>query len=57
MQKLNEEEWDAKMKLGNQYRGLDTEETSFLNARLDEQRAKDRAIREEEARGLAEYRQ
>ena len=45
------------MKLGNQYRGLDAEETSFLNARKAEQRAKEQAIREEEQQGLSEYRQ
>lgn len=45
------------MKLGNQYRGLDAEEIGFLNARKAEQRAKEQAIREDEQRGLAEYRQ
>lgn len=45
------------MKLGNQYRGLDSEETSFLNARKEEQRAKEMAIKEMEQQGLAEYRQ
>lgn len=45
------------MKLGNQYRGLDAEETSFLNMRKEEQRAKEQAIRDEEQKGLAEYRQ
>lgn len=45
------------MKLGNQYRGLDDEETGFLNSRLQEQHARERAVKEDEQRGLAEYRQ
>jgi hypothetical protein len=54
---MKTEEWDEKMKLSNQYRGLDTEEYGFLAARAREQREKERQVADEESRGIASYRE
>lgn len=54
---MKTEEWDEKMKLSNQYRGLDTEEYGFLAARAREQREKERQVADEESREIASYRE
>lgn len=56
-QNLKQEEWDEKMKLSNQYRGLDAEEHRFLADRAAAQREKERKIKEEEQRELLNYRE
>ncbi|RXK39025.1 hypothetical protein M231_03755 [Tremella mesenterica] len=49
--------WDEKMKLSNQYRGLNAEEYAFLSDRDKEKREKEKAVKEEEARELVGYRE
>jgi len=47
---MKQEEWDEKMKLSNQFRGIDEEESAFLAAVQSERRQKEREqkLREEE---------
>ncbi|WVR09160.1 hypothetical protein IAU60_006222 [Kwoniella sp. DSM 27419] len=54
---LKKEEWDAKMKLSNQWRGLDTEEQRFLAEKEAERRAAERAVEDKEAEEVREYRE
>lgn len=56
-QALKTEEWDTKMKLSNQYRGLETEELHFLNERAKERRMAERQREEEENAEVREYRE
>lgn len=50
-------EWDEKMKLGNQWRGLGPEELDFLATKAKEKRAAEKLVEEQEKAELAEYRQ
>lgn len=45
------------MKLGNQYRGLDTEELNFLNDRMKEKHAKEQKEKAEDNVELQSYRE
>ncbi|WVQ93325.1 hypothetical protein IAU59_000393 [Kwoniella sp. CBS 9459] len=54
---LKKEEWDNKMKLSNQWRGLDSEEQRFLAEKEAEKRAEQRKLEEKEAEELREYRE
>ncbi|WWD21070.1 hypothetical protein CI109_105551 [Kwoniella shandongensis] len=51
------EEWDSKMKLSNQWRGLDSEEQRFLAEKEAEKRAEQRKVEEREADEVREYRE
>ncbi|OCF44888.1 hypothetical protein I317_01167 [Kwoniella heveanensis CBS 569] len=51
------EEWDNKMKLSNQWRGLDSEEQRFLAEKEAEKKAEQRKLEEKEAEELREYRE
>lgn len=50
-QEAKREEWDAKMKPSNQFRGLEPDEIQFLGEvaqeKRDEERARERAVEEE----------
>lgn len=50
-------EWDEKMKLSNQYRGINEEEFLFLQERENERKGREAKVREEEQRELASYRE
>jgi len=50
-------EWDEKMKLGNQWRGLGPEELKFLADKANEKRAAEKIVEDQEKRDLAEYRE
>ncbi|WVF65678.1 hypothetical protein IAT40_000409 [Kwoniella sp. CBS 6097] len=54
---LKKEEWDNKMKLSNQWRGLDSEEQRFLVEKEAEKKAEQRKLEEKEAEELREYRE
>ncbi|WWC64152.1 uncharacterized protein I303_106760 [Kwoniella dejecticola CBS 10117] len=54
---LKKEEWDAKMKLSNQWRGIDSEEQRFLMEKDAEKKAEQRKVEEREAEDLREYRE
>lgn len=54
---MKKEEWDEKMKLGNQYRGLDNEEMAFLRDKAIEQARADRERREQENAEMTAYRE
>ncbi|CAD6567676.1 MAG: hypothetical protein TREMPRED_003816 [Tremellales sp. Tagirdzhanova-0007] len=54
---LKTEEWDSKMKLSNQYRGLQTEELQFLAERAKERKAAEHKREEEENAEVREYRE
>ncbi|ORY26261.1 N-terminal domain of NEFA-interacting nuclear protein NIP30-domain-containing protein [Naematelia encephala] len=54
---LKTEEWDVKMKLSNQYRGLDEEEQRFLAEKARERREAEKKREEEENVELLEYRE
>ncbi|ORX39037.1 N-terminal domain of NEFA-interacting nuclear protein NIP30-domain-containing protein [Kockovaella imperatae] len=51
------QEWDAKMKLSNQYRGLDTEEQKFLSDKAAERRAEEKKRQDAENAEVMEYRE
>lgn len=57
MQELKTEEWDNKMKLSNQYRGLDSEEMKFLSEKALERRAEERKRDELENAEVRDYRE
>ena len=50
-------EWDEKMKLGNQWRGLGAEELDFLAKKAHEKRAAEKKIEDQEKQDVAEYRE
>ncbi|KAG8992703.1 hypothetical protein FRB94_013454 [Tulasnella sp. JGI-2019a] len=52
---MKQEEWDEKMKLGNQFRGIDEEDSAFLAAVQDERRAQERQQKINEAEELAAF--
>ncbi|WRT68938.1 uncharacterized protein IL334_005920 [Kwoniella shivajii] len=54
---VKKEEWDNKMKLSNQWRGLDSEEQMFLREKEAEKRAEQRKVEDKEAEELREYRE
>jgi hypothetical protein len=56
-QELKQDEWDNRMKLSNQYRGLDTEEMAFLSDKIQERRAVERKNEEEDNREVRSYRE
>jgi hypothetical protein len=56
-QTKNTEEWDEKMKLGNQYRGLHTDELMFLEEKSRERRAAEREREEAEDEEVRNYRE
>jgi len=49
--------WDNRMKLSNQYRGLDNEEMAFLSDKLEQKRAVERQVQEEDNREVQGYRE
>ncbi len=51
-----QEEWDERMKLTNQFRGIDASESDFLNDMQAELRDKERAKRQAEQQELLEFR-
>ncbi|KAK4687979.1 hypothetical protein P7C73_g2122, partial [Tremellales sp. Uapishka_1] len=51
------EEWDEKMKLGNQYRGLQTEELNFLADKAKERKEAERKLEEKESAEVREFRE
>ncbi|KAI9636631.1 N-terminal domain of NEFA-interacting nuclear protein NIP30-domain-containing protein [Dioszegia hungarica] len=55
--RLNTEEWDDKMKLANQYRGINADEKRFLDERYAEKMAAQKVIDDEVAKELEAYRQ
>jgi hypothetical protein len=50
-------EWDEKMKMGNQWRGLATEEVEYLSEKAKEKRAAEKIVKDQEAQDVAEYRE
>ncbi|WVW79208.1 hypothetical protein I302_101174 [Kwoniella bestiolae CBS 10118] len=54
---LKKEEWDSKMKLSNQWRGIDSEEQRFLMEKDQEKKAEQRKVEERDAEELREYRE
>ncbi|WWC73214.1 uncharacterized protein I206_107180 [Kwoniella pini CBS 10737] len=54
---LKKEEWDSKMKLSNQWRGIDSEEQRFLLEKDEEKKLNQRKVEEKEAEELREYRE
>ncbi|WVQ81429.1 hypothetical protein IAT38_003553 [Cryptococcus sp. DSM 104549] len=54
---IKKEEWDSKMKLSNQWRGIDAGEQAFLAEKEAEKRAEQRKVEEREAEELREYRE
>lgn len=56
-QLLKQEEWDNKMKLGNQYRGLHADEYDFLSEKMKEQRDKERRVKDQDNAEVMEYRE
>lgn len=54
---MKDEEWETRLKLGNQFRGLHEDEFQFLTAEERKKQDKEKAWREEEKRELMEYRQ
>ncbi|TXT08744.1 hypothetical protein VHUM_02872 [Vanrija humicola] len=54
---LKQEEWDDKMKLSNQYRGLQTEELDFLAEKIKEKRAHERKVEEEDNAEVMGYKE
>ncbi|KAG8887510.1 hypothetical protein FRB98_009526 [Tulasnella sp. 332] len=52
---MKQEEWDEKMKLGNQFRGIDEEDSAFLAAVQDEKREQERQRKMVEAEELAAF--
>jgi hypothetical protein len=54
---LKKDEWDTKMKLSNQYRGLDSEELNFLAEKAKERRLEEKAREEIENAEVREYRE
>ncbi|WWC91326.1 uncharacterized protein L201_006269 [Kwoniella dendrophila CBS 6074] len=54
---IKKEEWDSKMKLSNQWRGIDSEEQRFLMEKDQEKKAEQRKLEDKEAEELREYRE
>lgn len=54
---MKDEEWETRLKLGNQFRGLHEDEFQFLTAEERKKQDKEKAWRDEEKRELMEYRQ
>lgn len=54
---LKQEEWDNRLKLSNQYRGLDSEELAFLTDKIKEKEDTERRVAEEDAREVQSYRE
>ncbi|WVQ75420.1 hypothetical protein IAR50_005043 [Cryptococcus sp. DSM 104548] len=54
---IKNEEWDAKMKLSNQWRGLNAEEKRFLQDKEEEKRRKQKEIETRETEELRQYRE
>ncbi|CDZ98194.1 Uncharacterized conserved protein [Phaffia rhodozyma] len=53
---VKREEWDEKMKMGNQFRGLDSEEINFLAAEKTKSEEEERARRQADEDVLAAFR-
>jgi hypothetical protein len=47
--------WDNRMKLSNQYRGLDSEEMAFLSEKIEQKRTIERKNEEDDAREVQGY--
>jgi hypothetical protein len=45
------------MKMGNQWRGLATEEVEYLSEKAKEKRAAEKIVKDQEAQDVAEYRE
>jgi hypothetical protein len=45
------------MKMGNQWRGLATEEVEYLSGKAEEKRAAEKIVKDQEAQDVAEYRE
>ncbi len=56
-QEAKREEWDVKMKLSNQYRGLESEELQFLAEKAKERRAAEKLVEQAENDEVREYRE
>ncbi|KAL1406049.1 hypothetical protein Q8F55_007732 [Vanrija albida] len=54
---LKQEEWDNKMKLSNQYRGLQTDELDFLAEKVKETRAHERKVEQEDDAEVMGYKE
>ncbi|AFR95973.1 hypothetical protein C343_04083 [Cryptococcus neoformans C23] len=54
---LKKEEWDSKMKLSNQWRGLNADEQRFLAEKEAEKRAEQKKLEEREAEEMRAYRE
>ncbi|WVO22720.1 uncharacterized protein IAS62_004052 [Cryptococcus decagattii] len=54
---LKQEEWDSKMKLSNQWRGLNADEQRFLAEKEAEKRAEQKKLEEREAEEMRAYRE
>ncbi|KAK6904426.1 hypothetical protein L486_07987 [Kwoniella mangroviensis CBS 10435] len=54
---LKKEEWDSKMKLSNQWRGIDSEEQRFLMEKDQEKKEEQRKLEERDAEELRAYRE
>ncbi|RSH78918.1 uncharacterized protein EHS24_001841 [Apiotrichum porosum] len=54
---LKQEEWDNRMKLSNQYRGLDNEELNFLADKIKERRTKEQKEKAEDNVEVQAYRE
>ena len=52
---IKREEWDDKMRMANQWRGLEADEIAFLRDAADEQKEKERSIKRQEMEELAAF--
>jgi hypothetical protein len=52
---IKKEEWDDKMRMANQWRGLEADEIAFLRDAADEQKEKERSIKRQEMEELAAF--
>lgn len=50
------EEWDDKMRMSNQWRGLETDEVAFLKDIAAEEKMKEKSVKEKELEELAAFR-
>jgi hypothetical protein len=57
VQAAKDEEWESKLKLGNQFRGLHEEEFEFLSRKDREKQEAEAKWRSEEKQELAAYRE
>jgi hypothetical protein len=52
---IKREEWDDKMRMSNQWRGLEADEIAFLRDAADEQKEKERSIKKQEMEELMAF--